>query len=133
MTRTSLKDRVDPGCVKTLRGITAPGILGSAVMRNDAIDPVRRHWGRANSFWGENDHPTPISPGSNPCSNPITRSAVGVVLGVRGQCDDRISSNEIGDLAIATSPAQQPASRSSGSMTRFRQTLRKAAYRSAKA
>ena len=23
----------DPGCVKTLRGITAPGILGSTVMR----------------------------------------------------------------------------------------------------
>jgi hypothetical protein len=25
--------RFDPGCVKTLRGITAPGILGSVVMR----------------------------------------------------------------------------------------------------
>ena len=27
------KTAFDPGCVKTLRGITAPGILGSTVMR----------------------------------------------------------------------------------------------------
>ena len=29
----STRSLADPGCVKTLRGITAPGILGSTVMR----------------------------------------------------------------------------------------------------
>ena len=31
--RDSSTDAIDPGCVKTLRGITAPGILGSTVTR----------------------------------------------------------------------------------------------------
>ena len=33
MPQTSPKDEFDPGCVKTLGGITALGILGSTVLR----------------------------------------------------------------------------------------------------
>src|SRR5882757_5928370 len=38
---------IDPGCVKTLRGITAPGILGSTVMRRAK---KRKNWSSARRY-----------------------------------------------------------------------------------
>ena len=109
---------IDPGCVKTLRGITAPGILGSTVMRRAKkrknlssarhYDQIRFRFHTTKTHLGHSPESITKRRGRRNCAPPATsllagRREQGVSLATGPQSDGK----QCLSRAIASSPLER--------------------------